>query len=424
MEFDVISPEKIAAFAEENGRVALTFVPEIPNETVRSFVGGYPRLPFDMDWPKDDQTELMFLLQVDLADLPWRPDGWPSGGTLFFFHNPRLEDADHSKTAISRAENGAEYPSRFVYFACEGTKLVARKPSQPYARKTFFQYAGDGKYAYRKPVGPRVERDCLPHAAIRFAPYVQYYPGAWFNSQLEESGMEFPEAWETYGEAFSHLQKILTQQQERDKEQSMTKLGALWNVSENQEQLDRRIYGGAPLIDVDGLLQKLPPDRAFKRIRQQTGLDPRYASWPETGGMVMYHAASVESQVKLAGGQRPRHSLVERCVDQAREWADWGQKRAFQVLTDEERDEYLAWARLMFRETLTVYERSWRARPIRRFFVPPFGKAKGISSKAAQARQIAEALLLLSDAREFGLRILDPDQISAMPQHAQLAYLQ
>ncbi|MEL6522498.1 MAG: hypothetical protein AAFQ66_16140, partial [Pseudomonadota bacterium] len=63
-------------------------------------------------------------------------------------------------------------------------------------------------------------------------------------------------------------------------------------------------------------------------------------------------------------------------------------------------------------------------RPVRRFFVPPFGKAKGISSKAAQARQIAEALLLLSDAREFGLRILDPDQISAMPQHAQLAYLQ
>ena len=59
----------------------------------RSKVGGLPDLPNSLPWPKapghGDQIKadlpLHFLAQIDLADLPWRPEGIPDTGMLFFF---------------------------------------------------------------------------------------------------------------------------------------------------------------------------------------------------------------------------------------------------------------------------------------------------------------------------------------------------
>lgn len=59
----------------------------------RSKVGGMPDLPKNVPWPKApgvaDHVKaglpLHFLAQIDLADLPWRPEEFPEKGMLLFF---------------------------------------------------------------------------------------------------------------------------------------------------------------------------------------------------------------------------------------------------------------------------------------------------------------------------------------------------
>ncbi|MBG6200637.1 hypothetical protein IWQ48_001766 [Labrenzia sp. EL_13] len=59
----------------------------------RSKVGGLPSLPKNVPWPKAPGAAghvkaglpLHFLAQIDLADLPWRPEGIPETGLLLFF---------------------------------------------------------------------------------------------------------------------------------------------------------------------------------------------------------------------------------------------------------------------------------------------------------------------------------------------------
>ncbi|WP_420557086.1 DUF1963 domain-containing protein [Roseovarius sp.] len=419
-----LSQEEIARFAYENGRMALSFIPELPTETCRSFVGGYPRLPVGMSWPVDGGVELMFLAQIDLADLPWRPEGWPSGGTLYLFHNPKLQGADHNEIAFGYGKDGTKSPARFVYFASGGCTLETVKPTEPHSNETFFQYFGEGYYQYGKLLGPKLERDCLPYAALRFAPHVQYYPYAWFDDQAKASGLDFSAAYERFGEAYSYLHDVLEEQQRQNYKRAVAELGVSWYGGESEEQSDQRIYGGAPLIDVDGLLQKLPDARAIEHFRRQSRLDSRYTSWPESGGMVMRHAMSVASSLKIGRSKEEKLSRwAQRCTNEATEWAHWGHQRARKILNQVERDSYLAWARSRFRQAIKIYARSSRLRPIRKYLVAPIGKAKRVGSNAGHALSIARALVGLCGPREFGLRLLSPDQILAMPDHAHAAYL-
>ena len=140
--------------------------------------------------------------------------------------------------------------------------------------------------------------------------------------------------------------------------------------------------------------------------------------------MVLHHASSVANSVNVGRPKDERLTHMSQIhIKEAEEWAEWGHQRARQLLSQEMRDDYLGWARSVFQKTLKVYERSWKFRPLRTFFVAPFGKSKGISKRAIEALRIAESLVLLSDAREFGLRILTPQQISSMPDLAQNGYL-
>lgn len=59
-----------------------------PGEEPRSFIGGLPCLPDDLDWPVSTRTGLPFnfIAQIDLRDVP-RPQGvfFPAEGMLWFF---------------------------------------------------------------------------------------------------------------------------------------------------------------------------------------------------------------------------------------------------------------------------------------------------------------------------------------------------
>lgn len=54
-------------------------------EGVQSRYFGRPWMPTDMEWPCVDEVPMNFVLQLDLAALPWRPEGFPDRGLLLFF---------------------------------------------------------------------------------------------------------------------------------------------------------------------------------------------------------------------------------------------------------------------------------------------------------------------------------------------------
>lgn len=418
--------------------MALDFVPALPTDQTRSFVGGYPRLPVGMAWPTEDGKELLFLAQVDLADLPWRPDGFPTRGTLYFFHNPRLEDLDHLEIAFSQDQDGTRHPSPFVYFSTEVSNLETVKPTKPHSREVFFQYAGEGYYHYGQLKGPKVARYSLPYAELSFAPYVQYYAGAWFNDQFKNSGLNFDKAYEQFGGKSEELYKALKFREAKNRDQSKADLGVSAPRGENQEEARRRIYGGARHIDCDGFLAKLPQEMTFQAIRQHSVRDERYASWPESGAMVMHHAMSVavNCQSRTQSKGEDPGSFARQCRQEALDWAEWGYQRAQKPLAQDERDAYLLSARSTFQKAIKIYATSLRWFLIRNAVLAPFdrltrngvlalfGKSKGISFKGRQARVIAESLLLLSDAREFGLRLLPGDQILKISELSQGDYLE
>ena len=78
-------------------KVTLRLVPQIPPRdaiSTNSWLGGRPRLPTGMEWPKIDDQPTDFLAQINCADLPrdlWGGLG-PRDGTLaFFIHRRRYE---------------------------------------------------------------------------------------------------------------------------------------------------------------------------------------------------------------------------------------------------------------------------------------------------------------------------------------------
>lgn len=81
------SSEEIAA-----GTVALRLVPQIPLRdaiSTHSWLGGRPRLPAGIAWPKIDDQPADFLAQIGCADLPrdlWGGLGPREGSLAFFIH--------------------------------------------------------------------------------------------------------------------------------------------------------------------------------------------------------------------------------------------------------------------------------------------------------------------------------------------------
>jgi uncharacterized protein YwqG len=62
----------------------------VANDSGRSQIGGMPRLPSAVAWPRRDGTPLSLLAQVDLGEVrrAWRTSPFPTSGSLAFFYGP------------------------------------------------------------------------------------------------------------------------------------------------------------------------------------------------------------------------------------------------------------------------------------------------------------------------------------------------
>jgi hypothetical protein len=83
----------------------------------KSRFGGLPDLPRDVPWPSRFHRELKreaplhFMAQIALDELPWRPDGFPTKGTLLFFAKiDETMDWDQDPVAVVYDRDGTGVP--------------------------------------------------------------------------------------------------------------------------------------------------------------------------------------------------------------------------------------------------------------------------------------------------------------------------
>jgi Domain of unknown function (DUF1963) len=120
-----LPPELAARFAEAREEairekregVLLIRRPLGSGKDLRSFIGGLPRLPEGLDWPRSPRTgrSFNFVAQIDLADVP-RPEGvvFPDQGTLWFFADFSQErfDGNQHTAVLFDARSGIDAAER------------------------------------------------------------------------------------------------------------------------------------------------------------------------------------------------------------------------------------------------------------------------------------------------------------------------
>ena len=81
------------------GKDALYIQKSIHNTGKLSYFGGYPTLPKQLTWPttiyEGKKTQLPFLAQINLIDLPEDNKYLPKMGVLYFFYDISFEEHQH-----------------------------------------------------------------------------------------------------------------------------------------------------------------------------------------------------------------------------------------------------------------------------------------------------------------------------------------
>ena len=105
--------EEILATARPAIFLHRTALPVPLDHPGRSYLGGNPRLPPELDWP----DALPFLAQIDLAELPRVESPLPREGTLYFFTDVNLDCPEPSHC-------------RVLYYAGDASSLPYREPPE------------------------------------------------------------------------------------------------------------------------------------------------------------------------------------------------------------------------------------------------------------------------------------------------------
>jgi len=314
-----VTKRQIAQFLKINARDAIAIIRRPATATDRSYNGGYPLLPKSLDWPRDPEgNECIFLAQIDLADLPVRPEGCEKTGILYVFLNAVLEECDDKPTS-----------EPFLYFATADQELELRKPTKPIAAESYFWYTAD------RPGPVSSKKDALPKSGWEFVVFSdQQYPGV-----IDDRRKQF----------------LLTSAERM----SLTKVNSLPNeiaefvfkvarqnrtaTAKNSPELP--YHGGFELIDPGFELRSTWWGRSYVYEKTNVPLHPFFYEWPHAPSVIFEHA----KHVAFSGGDfsPERDNDVDEfsrtITAEAKGWVQWATNKSASDLSEQDKKNYIAW---------------------------------------------------------------------------------
>jgi len=103
-----------------------------PSDTARSWVGGLPKMPVDVEWPAVNGTNSLFMAQISLEDLPegiWGDLGPATGWLLFFWAGGKATVIHTSDLGVERPYPSYEAVTGFIdYNHLTALKALGRTP--------------------------------------------------------------------------------------------------------------------------------------------------------------------------------------------------------------------------------------------------------------------------------------------------------
>ena len=300
-------------------RKALAWTPSLPHEDMKTYWGGYPTWPVDVPWPTRKTGQAVFLAQFDLADLPWRPEGWPETGTLYLFDDP-LTERNYGKCTDSFC----------VYFATSDRACALTKPSCKLSNMRTHLYGGGLVRGKWNDETIWFENDALANYALQLVEFDDY----WSFDPHDDDDVEFVR---------------------EERSDSIWSATAPFGVDMTREKVDQKWRtGSANLIDPNKLRLEIPRLGLVGEVPD----DPRASEWPLATGHILYHASGIyEANHRVPSSPKLRKSVAWDVCDGAKSWAEWAHKQGHRVLTLVEKDEYKAWCQSKFESVIPAWKR-------------------------------------------------------------------
>ncbi|MEM7722832.1 MAG: DUF1963 domain-containing protein [Pseudomonadota bacterium] len=314
-----VTKRQVAQFLKVNARDAIAITSRPAAATDTSYSGGYPLLPKSLDWPRDPEgNECIFLAQIDLADLPVRPEGCETTGMLYVFLNAALEDCTDKPTS-----------EPFLYYATADQEFELRKPSDPIAAGRYYWYTAD------RPGPISSGKDALPKSGWNFSVFVeQNYPGIieGCRRRLMLTSAERLSLWEVKappGEIADFVSK-----HSQNNRKAVAK-----------ELPKPSFKGGFELIDPGFKLRSTWWGRPTVYDNTNLPLHPFFEEWPHTPAVIFEHA----KRVAFSGGDfSPERDndvdeFARKITEEAKGWVQWAKKNGASGLSKQDKENYIAW---------------------------------------------------------------------------------
>lgn len=296
-------------FRRVNGRTGLALTLEVPKAGQRTYWGGCPLWPVDMEWPHGlDGDPAILLMQVDLADLPWHPPEFPDRGVLYFFSHSGLEDADgHSDEPM-------------VYFASADRELRLRKPPGPIEPGTWNYKASlisDSKISSHDVIYDAT----LPKRGLRFEIYEDYLVPSWNRYKNTDDPYDIPDLSEEEREILHQSQFKPSELADMLYTLSRFNFNEAIGASGEPGWLPDGVHGGfMDLLDpgANRRRRNLPTEQRDREWaeKRMLPLHPVYSDWPHRPMTMFHHARLIANTFGVSENAAGRERVYARLAQQ------------------------------------------------------------------------------------------------------------
>jgi hypothetical protein len=295
-------------------RTGLAMTLEVPKPGQRTYWGGCPLWPVDMGWPHGlDGDPAILLMQLDLADLPWRPSTFPDRGMLYFFSHSGLEDAD----------GYSDEP--MVYFASADRELELRKPPGLIEADTWNYKAS--VVSAKKVSSHNIIHDLtLPKRGLGFKVFDDYLiPSRDRYTYLSNENIDPRDI-----EDLSYEERDVLQKSKFHLVALGIMLSSLSRFNRNQASGAAHInpgrlpegvhYGIMDLFDpgAERRRKHLPSDAWSRKVREDTFIPLHlvYADWPQRPMTIFHHARLIANTFGASENAVSRNEMYTRLAQQ------------------------------------------------------------------------------------------------------------